>query len=283
MNSPSTGTGTSLQLSSFEAGAELFSSRDADIDNMDEDVRPWIEECDELQAIQIFTTADDAWSGFASRYVERLRDELGKTCICVWGLDGLEDDPQSSTNGRSTKIRQQQQLLNRALTVSAMSEQASTFIPIALPKTLPLDVDLNRRALWHTSGLLSAAIESMTLPTRLREESGTVPTLRDWQDASSSGGRRTIASLSLDLHLFPERQDVKMRDAGEAEDEEADAAPPLRMELFPEVAMNKLRNRTSRRKTFARIDSFRSTTHNEREFLLGEESLPSRGNLVLER
>jgi hypothetical protein len=33
------------------------------------------------------TTFDDAWGGFASDYLERLRDEYGKTVIWVWGLE----------------------------------------------------------------------------------------------------------------------------------------------------------------------------------------------------
>ena len=54
---------------------------------MDRDVRRWAEECDRLQGVQIWTGADDAWGGFASRYVEALRDEMGKVGIWAWGLE----------------------------------------------------------------------------------------------------------------------------------------------------------------------------------------------------
>ena len=29
---------------------------------------------------------DDAWGGFAAKYLERMRDEYGKTPLWVWGL-----------------------------------------------------------------------------------------------------------------------------------------------------------------------------------------------------
>lgn len=54
------------------------------------DLRPFIEECDQLQGLQVLTSVDDAWGGFASRYVERLRDEFGKLSIWVWGLEEEE-------------------------------------------------------------------------------------------------------------------------------------------------------------------------------------------------
>ena len=40
-----------------------------------------------MQGIQLMASFDDAWGGFASDYIERLRDEYGKTAIWVWGLE----------------------------------------------------------------------------------------------------------------------------------------------------------------------------------------------------
>jgi hypothetical protein len=39
-----------------------------------------------VQGIQIFTGIDDAWGGWASGWLEKLRDEYGKTSIWTWGL-----------------------------------------------------------------------------------------------------------------------------------------------------------------------------------------------------
>lgn len=40
-----------------------------------------------MQGLQVFAGADDAWGGFAARYVERVRDEFGKVGIWVWGIE----------------------------------------------------------------------------------------------------------------------------------------------------------------------------------------------------
>lgn len=70
----------------WETGEELFASLDKEHDIVDRDLRPFVEEADQMQGVQIMATLDDAWGGFASRYAERLRDEYGKTMIWVWGL-----------------------------------------------------------------------------------------------------------------------------------------------------------------------------------------------------
>ena len=41
-----------------------------------------------MQGIQFFSGSDDAWAGFAARYIERARDEFGKLRIWAWGVEG---------------------------------------------------------------------------------------------------------------------------------------------------------------------------------------------------
>ena len=71
----------------WESGEELFAGMDKEHDLLDRDVRVWAEECDQMQGIQVFAGGDDAWAGFAARYVDRLRDEFGKMAIWVWGVE----------------------------------------------------------------------------------------------------------------------------------------------------------------------------------------------------
>ena len=76
-------------------GTELFETLDKEHDIVDRDWRPFVEECDRMQGIQVFSTIDDAWGGFASSYIETLRDEYPKSCIWVWGLQSpLLDTPR---------------------------------------------------------------------------------------------------------------------------------------------------------------------------------------------
>lgn len=78
------------QLMPFEkwsSGEELFENLDRESGLVDRDVRPFVEECDHMQGFQVFSEVDDAWGGFAARYLDALRDEYGKTSIWVWGVE----------------------------------------------------------------------------------------------------------------------------------------------------------------------------------------------------
>jgi len=81
-----------MPFESWDVGEELFSNLDREHDLLDRDLRPFAEECDQLQGLQMMTAVDDAWGGFAARYIDRLRDDFGKTSIWVWALeDGKKD------------------------------------------------------------------------------------------------------------------------------------------------------------------------------------------------
>ena len=67
-------------------GEDLFQTLDREHDIVDRDLRPFIEEADQMQGLQMFASLHDAWSGFSSRYMEALRDNYPKSCIWVWGL-----------------------------------------------------------------------------------------------------------------------------------------------------------------------------------------------------
>ncbi|PWY90127.1 protein dml1 [Aspergillus heteromorphus CBS 117.55] len=151
------------QIMPFEdwtIGDELFHDLDKEHDLLDRDVRPFAEECDQLRALQIFTGSDDAWGGFAAKYVDRIRDEYGKKAVWVWAVE----------NGK--KVDRQTQFkrdLNKARSVHAISPQASLYTPIiAPPSRIPKSIYIQPQSEWYTSALVSSALESVTLPTRLR-------------------------------------------------------------------------------------------------------------------
>jgi hypothetical protein len=75
-----------MPFEKWEVGMELFEKLEREVDLVDRDLRPFIEECDGVQGLQIFTGVDDAWGGWASGWLERLRDEYGKLSIWTWGL-----------------------------------------------------------------------------------------------------------------------------------------------------------------------------------------------------
>ncbi|KAH0562218.1 hypothetical protein GP486_003083 [Trichoglossum hirsutum] len=188
-------------LTPFEkwgVGEELFGGLDKEYDLLDRDLRPFAEESDHLQALQVMTGVDDAWGGFAARYLERLRDEYGKTSIWAWGLE--------SGHQNGSREEHQSNTLNLARSLQGMSPQASLYIPLAIPpRPLPSYVSLDRESEWHRSGLLSAAVETITLPSRLKAVPERQVTLTRIEDFLNTNGNQKIACLQLSV-LKPEFQ-----------------------------------------------------------------------------
>ncbi|KAI5299604.1 mtDNA inheritance, partitioning of the mitochondrial organelle [Ascosphaera atra] len=117
-----------------------------------------------MRGIQIFTGTDDAWGGFAARYVDRLRDEFGKTSIWLWGSE------DGTTQQRQKKVLQS---LNCARSINEISPQVNAYIPLTtLPRNLPPWINLHPGSDWYASALLATAVESVTLPTRLKPGAG---------------------------------------------------------------------------------------------------------------
>ena len=70
----------------FAHGDELFDTISRKKDLLDDDLRPLVEECDQMQGMQLLTSVDDGWGGFSSRYVDTISDEYGKTSLWLWAL-----------------------------------------------------------------------------------------------------------------------------------------------------------------------------------------------------
>lgn len=91
-----------MPFDNWDVGEDLFKSLDKEHDLLDRDLRPFVEEADHMQGIQIFAGIDDAWGGFAARYVDRLKDEYGKTAKWFWGV---EDESKIASRVRYLKCR----------------------------------------------------------------------------------------------------------------------------------------------------------------------------------
>ncbi|KAB8339287.1 hypothetical protein FH972_022220 [Carpinus fangiana] len=167
----------------WTAGEELFQSLDREEDLFDRDVRTFVEECDQLQGLQILTSADDAWAGFSARYIDRLRDELGKLPVWVWAsCRGMQGISAAAASRRA---------VNKAKSLVEVAQQASLYVPMhAVPSRLPTWAWLEPESAWSTAALQVAALETATLPTRLRTAAGGV----------GQSGTMDAMTTELDLH-----------------------------------------------------------------------------------
>ncbi|KAI6091953.1 tubulin nucleotide-binding domain-like protein [Hypoxylon rubiginosum] len=189
---------TVMPFEKWHMGEELFASLDKEHDLLDRDLRPFVEEADQMQGLQVMTGIDDAWGGFAAKYMERLRDEYGKTPIWVFGA-------QEPFRGLPREKRMMK-LVNKARALAELNSQASLVIPIALPETpLPHTLQLDASSPWHVSALFTAALESVTLYTRLRTTDRMYSSnLGNMTDLLNVFGKQTIANLEMSITEAPQ-------------------------------------------------------------------------------
>ena len=206
--------GSSLMpFEEWENGEELFVSIDRDTDLLDRDVRVWAEECDQMQGFQILTSGDDAWGGFGSKYVEALRDEYGKMAIWTWGVEEEE--------GKGQRAKQLLRTVNAARTIHEMSNHASLYVPVSVPPGfLPEYVRMNKSSQWHVSALLSTALESMTLPSRLRPDTQRRGLFGNIEAALNVNGHQRIAQLQCSI-LDPDPELQKISNGRGSKDDRA--------------------------------------------------------------
>ena len=67
------------------------------------------------------------------------------------------------------------------------------------PARLPSYLSLDSTSQWHVGALQSVALESMTMPSRLRSSENRRGTLQDLEEAFNSTGKRRIAKLEMSI------------------------------------------------------------------------------------
>ena len=226
----------------------------------------------------MFASIDDAWGGFAARYLERMSDEHGKGCRWVFGLQQGE---------QTTRQRQMLRLANSAQSLYTIDPLASIHIPItSVPASLPTYLTLNGSSPWHTSALEAVAVESITLPTRLRTSEGSRATFDQMETTLNNDGHRRIASAAIsvddpskleDNMEVDGHHDSRMTNGLTQEDDEA-TETKLDIDLFPNMAGNPGRRLGRKRHTFSRIESLRGHWKSARDIESSNENSRDRFN-----
>lgn len=183
------------QLSPWEkhsTGLEVFESLDKEHDLIDRDLRFFVEEADHLQGLSIIAGVDDAWGGFASAYAERIEDEYGRVSRWIWGLE----DVKGVDERRVAQTKQ----INAIRSLLSMKDSGSIYLPLAnaCSSAPPSYLTYDPASQWHTSALQMAALESTTLPSRLRVNNPAHATMSDLESVFvTENPNRTILNLSF--------------------------------------------------------------------------------------
>ncbi|KAK4696477.1 hypothetical protein P7C71_g1441, partial [Lecanoromycetidae sp. Uapishka_2] len=187
----------------WECGEELFVKMDRDADLLDRDVRAWAEECDHLQGLQVFTSGDDAWGGFASRPDAQKRGLLGDL-EAVMNVNGNQRIVQLDCSIRDPKNETSRSIDRHASRDHrAPSSRDYTMVEEDKPETTrsQLDIDLSGGDVrpfsstvgqHHTSDHIFGAVEMIRGGDGLaQEEDG------DEDDVIDTRKRRRLAGLAV--------------------------------------------------------------------------------------
>ncbi|KAK3116768.1 mtDNA inheritance, partitioning of the mitochondrial organelle [Teratosphaeriaceae sp. CCFEE 6253] len=253
---------TLMPFERWETGEDLFASLDREHDLLDRDLRLFLEECDQLQGVQVLTGIDDAWGGFAAKYLERLSDDLGKGCRWVFGLqDGK----------RVSRQKEMLRIANTAQSMQALNGAASMHAPLtSFPAPLPSYLSMmDAESRWHTSALQVALIESVTLPTRLRQQESGRATFDQMETTLSNEGNRRIAAAGLSVSEVTDpavqangNHDSRMLNGhtnGGMQDAPEDTGPKCDIDFFPALTATVTGSRASGRRvhTFSNLTALR--------------------------
>ncbi|XP_053559150.1 protein misato homolog 1 [Bombina bombina] len=152
-------------LESFSQGEALL--RESYLDEIEDDLHFFTEECDYLQGFQILCDLHSGFSGVGAKVAELLHDEFPRRGIMSWGT--------LPVNSERDQNKDMYRLMNCILGLVRISSQSSLFCPMSLnsslgrkhgpPIVLP-HLSYNAEAYYQSSALLAATLDTLTLPYR---------------------------------------------------------------------------------------------------------------------
>ncbi|KAJ6554978.1 Misato segment II tubulin-like domain-containing protein [Mycena vulgaris] len=196
----------------WAAGSDRFTRFDEDTGLMEGALRLFLEECETIQGIQLMHDTS-TFGSFMNSFLTSLRDDFGKLPLLAWPL--LSDANTTFKIGDVSASTFTRKIINDALVLRSLSELSAMSIPIQPPTTWSDEVCSNtymqasRAHAYHTSAILSAHIETVTLPLRLRVPTGNIPGFcaqLSWRTAlpfaELNGAFPHADTLELEKHIY---------------------------------------------------------------------------------
>ncbi|KAM4644440.1 protein misato homolog 1 isoform 2-T2 [Amazona ochrocephala] len=179
-------------LEAFPQGEGLLQDP-ACMEELEDRLHFFVEECDYLQGFQVLCDLHNGFSGVGAKVTELLCDEYSGKGILSWGLT-----PAVSSVADSQ--RNAYRLLNTALGIVHLSTHSSLFCPLSLsgslglkprpPVTFPY-ISYDASLSYHSSAILAAALDTLTVPYRLSSSQGSILHLAEVLNFS---GRKVAAA-----------------------------------------------------------------------------------------
>ncbi|KIM70065.1 hypothetical protein SCLCIDRAFT_502924 [Scleroderma citrinum Foug A] len=177
---------------------ELFRRYDGNTELMEGPLRLLIEECDNFQGVQMMYDTT-TFGGFSHALLRSFRDEYRKATVMVFSV--LSDIVPS--NAEMGYVPHTRKIVNDALCLQGLYELCDLTIPILAPShwrqpSVISNFTIDRRNLYRSSAVLSAVVESATLPLRLR---GGLDDLQSY--TAHLNWRKSSPFAQLSGNLFP--------------------------------------------------------------------------------
>ncbi|KAK3140103.1 hypothetical protein QOZ80_5AG0395890 [Eleusine coracana subsp. coracana] len=184
------------KFDNYGAGREVVSEW-SQMEEMNEMLRFFIEECDHIQGIQLIVDDSGGFSSVAAQYLENIADDYTNTPILLY----CARDPVSygsRRNQRESIIRS----LHDAVSFSKLSSFSNLVVPIGRPSLSYFSpfLSIQDEKHFHSSAICAAAIHSVTVPFRQQHVSPA-------SDLVHSSGRLDIGEL---VHIISDQGRLNM-------------------------------------------------------------------------
>ncbi|XP_030887518.1 protein misato homolog 1 isoform X3 [Leptonychotes weddellii] len=173
------------------------------LEELEDRLHFYMEECDYLQGFQILCDLHNGFSGVGAKATELLQDEYSGRGIITWGL---LPGPYSLGEPQKNIYR----LLNTAFGLVHMSAHSSLVCPLSLggslglrpepPVTFP-HLHYDATLPFHCAAILATALDTVTVPYRLRSSPVSMVHLADM--LNSSGKKVATAAATIPFPLVP--------------------------------------------------------------------------------
>lgn len=162
------------------------------MEEMNERLRFFVEECDHIQGIQFLVDDSGGFANVAAQFLESIVDDYTNTPVMLYCVRN-PDSYGSSRNQRETIIRS----LHDAVSLSKLSYYCNLMVPIGLPSLSYLSplLSIKDEKHFHSSAICAAALHSLSVPFRLQH-------MGPASDLAHSSGKLDIGEL---VHILSDQ------------------------------------------------------------------------------
>ncbi|CAH1796416.1 unnamed protein product [Owenia fusiformis] len=174
----------------FSYGSAIYNTRTHQ-DEIDDKLHFFLEECDHLQGFHVLTDTFDGFGGLSTSLLEHLEDEYSSKGIFTFGLSPAH-------HGDTTTYQDSLRVINSVLTYNKAATHSSAFLPLSTcqeqwrkpqgPLQFP-HTNFDARLAYHSSAVLAACLDTMSLPYRL---DGSAMTMTHITDALTQCNRKVL-------------------------------------------------------------------------------------------